>query len=271
MFLKVEKKNAFVFYSSAILLVIMLVAIYRMGSENEQLQEDNEVLKGEVIRLDGIVDELEDTIEKKDKAIFSHEANRDKLEAKIKELEKTVDNLKESVNSKDVAIKELKQKAQSSAKTNKKKTEVTANATATSSTTKQPSKTKATTSDTRKEDTGYTNTEVQQSNEADSGTAVGTFHATYYGADCVGCSGITAGGVNVTGTQFYNGMRVVAADPSVLPLGTVIRVKGSSIGDFIGIVMDTGGAIKGNRLDILVGSEAESSAYGRSTVQVEVL
>lgn len=103
------------------------------------------------------------------------------------------------------------------------------------------------------------------------GKSVGTFNASYYGMDCVGCSGRTASGYNTKGRTHYNGMRVLAADTSILPLGTIVKVEGSAIGSFTGIVLDRGGAIKGRKLDILVGSEAESSPLGRQNVSVSVV
>lgn len=103
------------------------------------------------------------------------------------------------------------------------------------------------------------------------GSSVGTFNATYYGMDCNGCSGRTASGFNTKGRTHYNGMRILAADTSILPLGTIVQVQGSAIGSFTGIVMDRGGAIKGKRLDILVGSEAESYSLGRQNVNVNVV
>lgn len=103
------------------------------------------------------------------------------------------------------------------------------------------------------------------------GTPVGTFNATYYGMDCNGCSGRTASGFNTKGRTHYNGLRILAGDTSILPLGTIVYVEGSAIGSFKGIVLDRGGAIKGHKLDILVGSEAESSKLGRQNVKVSVI
>lgn len=103
------------------------------------------------------------------------------------------------------------------------------------------------------------------------GTPVGTFNASYYGMDCNGCSGRTASGFNTKGRTHYNGLRILAGDTSILPLGTIVYVEGSAIGSFKGIVLDRGGAIKGHKLDILVGSEAESSKLGRQNVKVSVI
>lgn len=63
---------------------------------------------------------------------------------------------------------------------------------------------------------------------------------------------------------------VLAADPRVLPLGTVVQV---SAGKYTGVytVHDIGGAIKGNRLDVWVPSVKEARRFGRRNVKLVVL
>ena len=54
----------------------------------------------------------------------------------------------------------------------------------------------------------------------------------------------------------YNpgGLSTVAVDPRVIPLGSKVWVKGYGYA----IAADTGGAIKGNIIDVYVNSEAEA-------------
>ncbi|MFJ5764219.1 3D domain-containing protein [Lysinibacillus sp. NPDC093210] len=96
------------------------------------------------------------------------------------------------------------------------------------------------------------------------------FNASYYGPDCKGCSGITVTGINVRETNYYNGLRIVAVDPSVLPLGTIVEIK-TPYESFRAISADKGGAIKGYKLDILVESEEVATKYGRHNVQVRII
>jgi len=73
-----------------------------------------------------------------------------------------------------------------------------------------------------------------------------------------------------TGVRTRDGM--AAGDPRVLPLGSVVRVThpdGRPIGIFV--IMDTGGAIKGNKIDIYVDSCSEALRWGRRSVVTEVL
>ncbi len=73
-----------------------------------------------------------------------------------------------------------------------------------------------------------------------------------YGYDiCPKCCGNT-NGITASGAKAKVG-ETVAADWSVLPNGTTIEIEG--IGKRI--VQDTGGAIKGKKLDVLCGNHAE--------------
>ncbi len=73
-----------------------------------------------------------------------------------------------------------------------------------------------------------------------------------------------------TGVRVRDGM--AAGDPSVLPLGSVVRVShpdGRVIGIFV--IMDTGGAVRGNKIDLWFDSCREASAWGIRRVVAEVL
>jgi 3D (Asp-Asp-Asp) domain-containing protein len=63
---------------------------------------------------------------------------------------------------------------------------------------------------------------------------------------------------------------VVAADPALLPVGTVIRIlDGPSSGVYT--VMDTGAAVKGRRIDIFIADCARAQKFGAQSVRVRVL
>jgi len=73
-----------------------------------------------------------------------------------------------------------------------------------------------------------------------------------------------------TGVRVRDGM--AAGDPSVLPLGSVVRVShpdGRPIGIFV--IMDTGGAIRGNKIDLWFDSCREALDWGIRSVVAEVL
>ena len=104
------------------------------------------------------------------------------------------------------------------------------------------------------------------------GAQAGTFEASHYTAYCTGCSGVTATGLNVSDTIYSpDGFRIVATDPRVIPLGTILKLTYADGTTFTAIAADTGGAIKGRKLDVLVASRAEAYALGRVAVQVEIV
>lgn len=111
--------------------------------------------------------------------------------------------------------------------------------------------------------------EVAPTNE----TALGTFEATYYTAFDGTQIGITANGTDVRNgqTTTAEGYRIIAADPSVLPLNTVVRVTTGNGESFLAQVCDTGGAIIGGRIDILVGSVSEATALGRTVADLTII
>lgn len=77
--------------------------------------------------------------------------------------------------------------------------------------------------------------------------------------------GITASGYSV----LTNGGFLVAADPRVLPLGSLLSIPGYDDGAVVP-VLDTGGAIKGNRLDVLYPTHELAVEWGVQELDVEV-
>ena len=79
----------------------------------------------------------------------------------------------------------------------------------------------------------------------------------------------TGGTLTATGSKpVYNpgGISTIAVDPNVIPLGSKVYVSGYGTA----IAADTGGAIKGNIIDVYFNSEADCIAWGRRTVTVEI-
>ena len=70
-----------------------------------------------------------------------------------------------------------------------------------------------------------------------------------------------------TATGLRSGFGVVAVDPRFIPLGTRLYIDGYGYA----VAGDTGGAIKGNRIDLGYDDEATASAVGRKHVRVLVL
>ncbi|AMW62674.1 3D domain protein [Bacillus phage DIGNKC] len=84
-------------------------------------------------------------------------------------------------------------------------------------------------------------------------------------------NGGTYGGRVLTATGFdltaNPSAKIIAVDPRVIPLGSKVHVEGYGTA----IASDTGGAIKGNRIDVLMPSQSQSSNWGVRTVKVTIL
>lgn len=88
--------------------------------------------------------------------------------------------------------------------------------------------------------------------------------ATAYTANCEGCSGITATGINLKENP---DQKVISVDPNVIPLGTKVHVEGYGEA----VAGDTGGAIQGNKIDIFMPSQEDAINFGRKRVKVTIL
>lgn len=91
-----------------------------------------------------------------------------------------------------------------------------------------------------------------------------TVTATAYTPYCAGCSGVTATGINVKANP---NMKVIAVDPRVIPLGSKVWVEGYGTA----IAGDTGGAIKGHKIDLLMPNNSQANSWGVRTVTIKVL
>ncbi|MGA9518518.1 MAG: 3D domain-containing protein [Trichococcus sp.] len=86
--------------------------------------------------------------------------------------------------------------------------------------------------------------------------------ATAYSRHEAGLSNFTATGIDLS----VNPM-VVAVDPSVIPLGSLVNVPGYGIA----IAGDTGGAIVGNKIDLHMEDLNAALAFGRQTLTITIL
>lgn len=98
------------------------------------------------------------------------------------------------------------------------------------------------------------------------GESLGEFEVTYYDLNCATCQtdDICANGEQ--GVPY-----VTLAASSDLPFGTRLKLIYPDGSYRIGVVMDRGGAIKGNRIDILVDSHEQAIQLGRDEVEVIII
>ena len=79
---------------------------------------------------------------------------------------------------------------------------------------------------------------------------------------CKLCCGHSAKGITASGKTIYaNGSKFVAADTRLLPFNTKVSIPGYNNGLPVP-VLDTGGAIKGNRLDVYFHSHSTAKKWG---------
>ncbi|WP_409360649.1 3D domain-containing protein [Aneurinibacillus migulanus] len=91
-----------------------------------------------------------------------------------------------------------------------------------------------------------------------------TVESSAYTANCAGCSGVTSQGINLKENP---DAKVISVDPSVIPLGSKVYVEGYGTA----IAGDTGGAIKGKKIDVFFPEREQALQWGRKNVTVKVI
>ncbi len=91
-----------------------------------------------------------------------------------------------------------------------------------------------------------------------------TVTSTAYTVKSAGGSGITSTGINLNKNP---NAKVIAVDPSVIPLGSIVDVEGYGHA----IAGDIGSAIKGKKIDVFVPTQADAYNWGVRTVKVTIV
>ena len=92
---------------------------------------------------------------------------------------------------------------------------------------------------------------------------------TAYSPDHRSCGIFADGKTSTLHSVYTNGMKLVAADTSVLPFGSMLTIPGYAGGNVVP-VLDRGGAIKGHRLDLLYPTHGEALKWGVRKLPVVV-
>lgn len=114
-------------------------------------------------------------------------------------------------------------------------------------------------------ETKVTTSESKNYNNYNKGELIGEFQATAYAVGGWAVpSTVTANGTNIKNTiHSPEGHRIIAVDPRVIPMNSIVYVEAPGMEPFVAKASDTGGAIKGNIIDILMGSVSEANKFGR--------
>ncbi|PLS04850.1 3D domain-containing protein [Neobacillus cucumis] len=91
-----------------------------------------------------------------------------------------------------------------------------------------------------------------------------TVNASAYTLNFARCTGITATGINLKKNP---NQKVISVDPKVIKLGSKVYVPGYGYA----IAGDTGGAIKGNKIDVFIPSQKAALQWGRKTLKIQIL
>lgn len=93
---------------------------------------------------------------------------------------------------------------------------------------------------------------------------MGEFEITAY-CGCRKCNGVWTGYPTASGAPLKEGV-TIAVDPKIIPMGSRVYIEG------VGwrVAQDTGGAIKGKRIDLYMNSHAACNKFGRQYMAVWV-
>lgn len=96
-----------------------------------------------------------------------------------------------------------------------------------------------------------------------------TMKVTAYSPDWRSCGDSADGYTATLHHVTTNGHKMVAADPRILPYGSLLTIPGYDDGNVVP-VLDCGGAIKGHRLDVLYPTHERAKQWGVQTLRVTV-
>ncbi|MFT8424695.1 MAG: 3D domain-containing protein [Liquorilactobacillus sp.] len=107
-----------------------------------------------------------------------------------------------------------------------------------------------------------TTTNIATTTTTSSSSKTLVMQSTGYSVAQSGLSSYSATGINLS--QYPS---CIAVDPSVIPLGSIVWVSGYGVT----VAGDTGGAIKGNIIDVHFSTVGQAQSWGRKTVTVKIL
>lgn len=217
----------------AVLLILVIGIIYLFTSYNQQLEET----KG---KLADVRQELKQTKSEMSKTEKQHTDEVVKLEKEVKDSKSKIKEKESDLNAKKKELDDfLDEYKEYKDKTNKQLKEA-------------------------KDEVKKQKAVASRGKQA---KKTFTVEATAYTSTCEGCSGITKTGVNVKDKT----PNIIAVDPKVIPLGSKVEIiyGGKRLGYFT--AEDTGGDIKGYRIDILTKTEKDAYKFGRKQVTLRIL
>lgn len=218
---------------------------------------------------DNLTYQLDELAIEKEKALSEVKAvekNIEDKQARIKVLQEKVENYQSANDKLKSSLNKVKEeKAELQAKKNKVAVSEKA-VSSSSATTTTKSETKKVVEKQGKQETkkeSVAPAKTSSSSESYKNWRSMTVSATGYTAFCAGCSGITATGIDLRSNP---NQKVIAVDPNVIPLGSKVYVEGYGYA----VAGDTGGAIKGNKVDLFMQNKSDALSWGRRNVTIYI-
>lgn len=218
---------------------------------NQKLEDTQTSLKDNQVSLEVEADSLNEKVDSLKQKLIDNQVTLSEI-AKNKEAEKTriaTENAK-----KEAAEKQAKEEAQKQAEKAKEEAKEEAQKLAAENAEKETEPAKEESNEKPKEDTSK--------EEVPTSGATRMMESTAYSYSEPGSGHITASGLDL-----YDNPQAIAVDPSVIPLNSIVNVEGYGVA----IAADTGGAIKGNIIDVHFTTVEKCVAWGRRQVKVTVM
>ncbi|MGG0736720.1 3D domain-containing protein [Niallia taxi] len=236
----------------------------------EQQQQDLETIEAEKKDVDDKEAELQQSYESLAENQSALEANLEKRQAAVSEANNKYKSISKEIKiaeSEKAAIQaELKDAEESIKKQQeeaaaRKKVIVQQQTAVSAETTEAP---KSSSSSSKGKSNSSSNSNKNSSSKKESSSSKTIYvSATAYSHESTK-SDYTALGYNIKKNA---NMKLIAVDPAVIPLGSKVWVEGYGEA----IAGDTGGAIKGHKIDVLMPNNGKAKAWGRKTVKVKIL
>lgn len=242
--------------------------------------------KDKIASLDSQRQKLVDLNQKLEDTQTSLKENRASLEVEAKALNEKVDSLKQKLADNQVILSEIaknkeaettriatekakQEAAEQEAKKRAKEQEVKRQAEVKEQEATQKAEAEKLATEKAKQETELAKEESKEKpkeetpkEEVPTSGATRMMESTAYSYSEPGSGHITASGLDL-----YDNPQAIAVDPSVIPLNSIVNVEGYGVA----IAADTGGAIKGNIIDVHFTTVAECVAWGRRQVKVTVM
>ncbi|MCH4168259.1 MAG: 3D domain-containing protein [Streptococcaceae bacterium] len=193
------------------------------------------------------------------------------LKTKVSENETLIASLASSKVAEEKRVADEAKQAELAAKVSQT-TESSSSASATQSTSSQSSTQAGSSSTTTSQSTSSSeeqtsSTESSSTNSSSSSSSSSQGQTLQMSSTAYSYAQEGMGYITATGINLKENPNVIAVDPSVIPLGSVVQVSGYGYA----IAADTGGAIKGNIIDVHFPTTQQCINWGRRSVTVTIM